>query len=628
MSEKKSILWSVLLKVNGFLLLFCFALYHPLLAQTPTIELKTTTPTTIYTPTTPTPKDTQTPTQNQPVNVEGKETQPTTEPTTTTSPTVKTQPVTPTTPVAPTAPTWPFKDIKIPTQTFPSIPTIPMPTLPSLPNLENLKPPKQTQPEDIPQPVVPSQPESTTLPAPQNIEPSKDTPTTVTEPTAQTLPTTEPQPISTTMPAVQNVESSPNTSTTTPAPGVLLNTDTGTTSGTSTYTVSHPANEAEVTQCLQKGDAFCEEQNRTGPVINYYGLSVCLDKVVKDCGTTSPSNEPPSNEVYTCLKTGNKTCVKQFTGDSRAQCLEKLVKECGVVTKTTDVQSPAQTQLISVDCVKNVVRIKGISVFPANMTANSKGKQVAKKKALENGYQNFMQDIQNLQVDSKTLTKDIMAKNPKASTKLIAFLKGARVVSEQQLKDGTYEIILEAPLYGKGGINDLLSKNLALKTGKLPYSCVEDFHPFPPLPTGTDAESMKKSKQRVVIIDIGVESYDKFTLKSIKVVYSYYPMHIWNPPLIKIKVYDAEGKLMREFNEWHPLWSFEVANSTEQHPDKLVLLEKPESYGRYIIPISLYARQIDIVDPKQNKTLLIIDKETLLKAIQSFCLYDAFRNCP
>ncbi len=87
--------------------------------------------------------------------------------------------------------------------------------------------------------------------------------------------------------------------------------------------------------------------------------------------------------------------------------------------------------------------------------------------------------------------------------------------------------------------------------------------------------------------------------------------HIGDPPLLKLRIEDADGAVLDELNAWHPLWAFtEASDGSEQR----IILDAAE--GTFIVPFDRDAATMTIVDVPLSQEVAEID---LTDAIRDFC---------
>ena len=91
-----------------------------------------------------------------------------------------------------------------------------------------------------------------------------------------------------------------------------------------------------------------------------------------------------------------------------------------------------------------VVRAKGNGVAPRDpdLTAAEKG-LLAKRAAKLDALRNLAEEVWGLRLTGETFVRDYVVKNDDLRSRVQTFIQGARVVSEQQLPDGTYQVEIE-----------------------------------------------------------------------------------------------------------------------------------------------------------------------------------------
>jgi hypothetical protein len=91
-----------------------------------------------------------------------------------------------------------------------------------------------------------------------------------------------------------------------------------------------------------------------------------------------------------------------------------------------------------------VIRAKGNGVEPrdADLTPPEKG-LLAKRAAKLDALRNLAEEVWGLRLTGETFVRDYVVKNDDLRSRVQTFIQGARVVSEQQLPDGTYQVEIE-----------------------------------------------------------------------------------------------------------------------------------------------------------------------------------------
>lgn len=121
-----------------------------------------------------------------------------------------------------------------------------------------------------------------------------------------------------------------------------------------------------------------------------------------------------------------------------------------------------------VDWSNGVVRAKGTGFPSGNMPA-VQGKLMAKRAAMSDAYRNMAEMVNAIQVTSETTVKNFITESDEIHTRVQAFIQGALVVDEKQNDDGSYEVTMEAPVYGVGSLADFLLNDVAKKSSQYSY---------------------------------------------------------------------------------------------------------------------------------------------------------------
>ncbi len=87
------------------------------------------------------------------------------------------------------------------------------------------------------------------------------------------------------------------------------------------------------------------------------------------------------------------------------------------------------------------------------------------------------------------------------------------------------------------------------------------------------------------------------------------PALIGGPPLIKVEVFDTAGRLLLEFNEWHPLW----IEAIDQGGDLEMIVEE-SGEGRFVFPFWPDIGDVVITDIELNQELIVIDAHQIVLA--------------
>lgn len=107
-----------------------------------------------------------------------------------------------------------------------------------------------------------------------------------------------------------------------------------------------------------------------------------------------------------------------------------------------------QTADAAVDYNTRTVRVTGMGAFPPRAVNAAQARMMARRAAVADGYRQLAESIKGVNVDATTTVQDFVTQSDVIQTKVNAVIQGARVVSEQIIPDGGYEVVMEVPLFG------------------------------------------------------------------------------------------------------------------------------------------------------------------------------------
>jgi hypothetical protein len=102
-----------------------------------------------------------------------------------------------------------------------------------------------------------------------------------------------------------------------------------------------------------------------------------------------------------------------------------------------------------VDWTTGVATAHGLGVPPKHASNPLQAKEMTRKAAWSVALRNLLEVVKGVQVDSTTTVSNYVATNDEVQTKVEGFVRGARLVKEQELPDGSYETTVEMKLGGE-----------------------------------------------------------------------------------------------------------------------------------------------------------------------------------
>jgi hypothetical protein len=118
-----------------------------------------------------------------------------------------------------------------------------------------------------------------------------------------------------------------------------------------------------------------------------------------------------------------------------------------------------------VDWTTGIATAHGIGIPPKNPASALQAKEMTRKAAWSVALRNLLEVVKGVHVDSTTTVSNYVTTNDEVRTKVEGFVKGARIVKEQEMPDGSYETTVEMKLGGE--FSNLVIPKVAPKSAPL-----------------------------------------------------------------------------------------------------------------------------------------------------------------
>jgi len=115
-----------------------------------------------------------------------------------------------------------------------------------------------------------------------------------------------------------------------------------------------------------------------------------------------------------------------------------------------------------VDWTTGIATAHGIGIPPKNPASALQAKEMTRKAAWSVALRNLLEVVKGIHVSSTTTVSNYVTTNDEVRTKVEGFVKGARVVNEQEMPDGSYKTTVEMKVGGE--FSNLVIPKAAPKT--------------------------------------------------------------------------------------------------------------------------------------------------------------------
>lgn len=100
------------------------------------------------------------------------------------------------------------------------------------------------------------------------------------------------------------------------------------------------------------------------------------------------------------------------------------------------------------DWTTGIVTAKGIGIPPKNAASALQSKEMARTAAWAVALRNLLEVVKGVRVDSTTTVNNYVTTNDEVRTRVEGMVKGAQLVKEQEMPDGSFETTVEMKLTG------------------------------------------------------------------------------------------------------------------------------------------------------------------------------------
>ncbi len=103
----------------------------------------------------------------------------------------------------------------------------------------------------------------------------------------------------------------------------------------------------------------------------------------------------------------------------------------------------------TVDWTTGIATARGIGIPPKNAVSPLQAKEMTKKAAWSVALRNLMEVVKGVHVDATTTVSNFVTTNDEVRTRVEGFVRGARLVQEREMSDGSMETTVEMKLGGE-----------------------------------------------------------------------------------------------------------------------------------------------------------------------------------
>ena len=116
---------------------------------------------------------------------------------------------------------------------------------------------------------------------------------------------------------------------------------------------------------------------------------------------------------------------------------------------------------------EGMITAEGFGTPPAGVYG-SRANIMARRAAIVDAQRNLAEQINGVQVDAETTVENFVTISDVVRTRVSALVKGAAVVEEQLMSDGSYRVVMSMPMYGTQGLSSAIMPAIRPNTPPTP----------------------------------------------------------------------------------------------------------------------------------------------------------------
>ncbi len=106
---------------------------------------------------------------------------------------------------------------------------------------------------------------------------------------------------------------------------------------------------------------------------------------------------------------------------------------------------------------QGVVEAIGTGVPSSIAKSPAQARLMARRAAIVDAQRNLLEAIEGVKVTAETTVQNFETTNDTVKTQVTGIVKGAKIVNEQQLADGTYQVTMRINLFGQGSLSEIIT---------------------------------------------------------------------------------------------------------------------------------------------------------------------------
>ena len=193
--------------------------------------------------------------------------------------------------------------------------------------------------------------------------------------------------------------------------------------------------------------------------------------------------------------------------------------------------APTNGYVEGIDWTKQVITVTGEGIVPKNAVNYTQAKHLAATAAKADAYRKLGEIVNGVRVEGETTIEKMLTTADVIKMRVSATIKGAKVISENFMSDGSYRVVVQVPLFG-------VSNSLA---GAV-FEKNTNVEPFPEPVAGIEPSIPQYDSNTPVNRRIEITSQTKITVEENFTP----PPTTYRPPLSRLSASTLDGIILQK----------------------------------------------------------------------------------
>jgi len=130
---------------------------------------------------------------------------------------------------------------------------------------------------------------------------------------------------------------------------------------------------------------------------------------------------------------------------------------------------------LGIDWNSNVITATGIGSAPESVTQAGQASALARRAAVVDAYRNLASIVYGVEIENQTTIAQLAVKSDTIKTAVSGAIKNARIIDENDLSNGNYQVTVSMPLFGPNSLSSAIGRTKGMVDQDAPVEAVDNF---------------------------------------------------------------------------------------------------------------------------------------------------------